>query len=114
MPIWISLYRVLQYSVELYQTKFLYLKDLSSPDPYAVLPAVVVVLMMVQQQFVPAAPNMDPAQQRIMKFMPLVFGLFFFAFPSGLVVYIFVNMVLTILQQWYIKRSFAPKMPATA
>lgn len=106
MPVWIALYNVLLYSVELYQTRFLYLKDLSSPDPYSVLPFVVVVLMMVQQSMTPMG-NMDPAQQRIMKIMPLIFGIFFFTFPSGLVVYIFVNMVLTIAQQWWIKRRFA-------
>jgi len=105
MPIWIALYNVLLNSVELYQTKFLYLRDLTSPDPYGVLPLVVVVLMMVQQQMMPMG-NMDPAQQRIMKYMPLLFGLFFFSSPSGLVVYIFVNMVLTILQQWLIKRTY--------
>jgi YidC/Oxa1 family membrane protein insertase len=102
---------MLQSSVDLYQTKFLSLKDLSSADPYGVLPLVVVVLMMVQQQFMPMG-NMDPSQQRIMKIMPLFFGLLFFTFPSGLVVYIFVNMVLTILQQWFIKRTF--KAPVTA
>jgi YidC/Oxa1 family membrane protein insertase len=111
MPVWIALYSMLQSSVDLYQTKFLYLKDLSSADPYGVLPLVVVVLMMVQQQFMPMG-NMDPSQQRIMKIMPLFFGLLFFTFPSGLVVYIFVNMVLTILQQWFIKRTF--KAPVTA
>ncbi len=106
MPVWIALYNVLLNSVELYQTRFLYLKDLSSADPYAVLPLVVVILMAVQQQMTPMA-NMDPAQQRIMKIMPIIFGIFFFTSPSGLVVYIFVNMVLTIAQQWFIKRRFA-------
>lgn len=106
MPIWISLYTMLQSSVEIYQTKFLYLKDLSSPDPYAVLPALTVAMMFFQQRMMPQG-NMDPAQQRVMQIMPLMFGLFFFTVPSGLVVYIFVNMVLTMLQQWWIKRSFA-------
>jgi len=104
-PVWISLYQVLLNSVELYHTKFLYLRDLSSVDPYGALPAVVVVLMLVQQQFMPTG-NMDPTQARMMKLMPLLFGFFFFAFPSGLVIYIFVNMVLTIIQQWVIRRTF--------
>lgn len=106
MPIWISLYTMLQSSVEIYQTKFLYLKDLSSPDPYAILPALTVAMMFFQQRMMPQG-NMDPTQQRVMQFMPLMFGLFFFTVPSGLVIYIFVNMVLTMLQQWWIKRSFA-------
>lgn len=105
MPIWISLYRVLLTSVDLYHTEFLYLRDLSVADPYAILPLIVVGLMFAQQQFMPTG-NMDPAQARIMKFMPLIFGVLFFTFPSGLVLYIFVNMLLTIVQQWYIKRRF--------
>jgi YidC/Oxa1 family membrane protein insertase len=104
-PVWIALYNVLLSSVELYHTDFLYLRDLSEADPYCVLPAIVVVLMMIQQQFTPTG-NMDPAQARMMKLMPLVFGVLFFTFPSGLVVYIFVNMALSIGQQWVIRRTF--------
>ena len=113
MPIWISLYRVLLTSVDLYHTEFLYLKDLSVADPYAILPLIVIGLMFAQQQFMPTG-NMDPAQARIMKLMPLVFGILFFSFPSGLVLYIFVNMLLTILQQWYIKRRFKTVNPASS
>lgn len=113
MPVWIALYSVLLSAVELYHTEFLYLKDLSVPDPYMILPAIVVVLMVLQQQFVPTG-NMDPTQARMMKIMPLMFGFFFFTFPGGLVVYIFINMVLSILQQWYIKRTFQGSPPAAA
>jgi YidC/Oxa1 family membrane protein insertase len=105
MPVWFALYRVLLNSVELYHTEFLYIRDLSSIDPYGIMPAIVVVLMVVQQSFMPTG-NMDPAQARMMKLMPLMFGFFFFSFPAGLVVYIFVNMVLSIGQQWLIKRTF--------
>lgn len=113
IPVWIALYNVLLTSVELYQTEFLYLRDLSSVDPYCVLPAIVIVVMMIQQRFTPTG-NMDPAQAQMMKLMPLMFGIFFFTLPSGLVVYMFVNMVLSVLQQWYIKRSFAAPEPAGA
>ncbi len=106
-PVWIALYNVLLSSVELYQTEFLYLRDLSSADPYGVLPIIVVGLIMLQQQFTPTG-NMDPAQARMMKLMPLMFGIFFFTFPSGLVVYIFVNTVLSVLQQWFIRRTYTP------
>jgi YidC/Oxa1 family membrane protein insertase len=104
-PVWIALYQVLLTSVDLYHTKFLYIQDLSSVDPYCIFPAVVVVLMLIQQQMMPTA-NMDPAQAKMMKMMPLMFGFFFFTFPAGLVIYIFVNMTLTIAQQWVIKRQF--------
>ncbi len=105
-PVWIALYNVLLTSVELYQTEFLYLKDLSSPDPYCVLPVSMMVIMAIQQRFTPMQ-NMDPMQAKMMKLMPLVFGLFFFVMPAGLVIYTVVNMVLSVLQQWYIKRTFA-------
>lgn len=106
MPIWISLYRVLLTSVDLYHTEFLYLKDLSVADPYAILPLIVVGLMFGQQQLMPTSANMDPTQARMMKFMPVIIGFLFFTFPSGLVLYIFVNTSLTIVQQWFIKRRF--------
>jgi YidC/Oxa1 family membrane protein insertase len=50
----------------------------------------------------------------MMRWMPLVFGLFFYTLPSGLVLYMFVNTLLSILQQWYIKRNFELKPPMTA
>ncbi len=65
------------------------------------------ILMVAQQQLMPTG-NMDPTQARVMKLMPLIFGFLFFSFPAGLVLYIFVNMLLSILQQWYIKRTFKP------
>ncbi len=105
MPVWFALYSALLGSVELYHTDFLYLKDLSAVDPYMILPALAVGMMMLQQQMMPTG-NMDPAQARIMKLMPLMFGIFFFSFPAGLSLYIFVNILLSMAQQWYIKRTF--------
>ena len=110
MPVFLSLFYVLMYSADLYHTDFLYLQDLSSPDPTCILPAIVVVLMLVQQQFTPMG-NMDPAQARMMKMMPLMFGVFWFMFPSGLVVYYFVNTVLSVLQQWWIRRTLSTPSP---
>lgn len=106
MPVFLSLFYVLMYSADLYHTDFLYLQDLSSPDPTCILPAIVVALMLVQQQFTPMG-NMDPAQARMMKMMPLMFGFFWFMFPSGLVVYYFINTVLSVLQQWWIRRTLS-------
>lgn len=112
MPVFLALFYVLMYSSDLYHTEFLYLRDLSSPDPWGLLPTVVVGLMFVQQQLTPMG-NMDPAQQRMMQIMPLLFGFFWYMFPSGLVVYYFVNTGLGILQQWWIRRSFATTTPGT-
>lgn len=113
MPVWIALYNVLLTSVELYHTRFLYLKDLSEPDPFLVLPITITLLMWFQQQLSTPA-NLDPVQQQVMRYMPLIFGFMFFGFPSGLAVYVFVNMTLSIVQQWFIKRSTGPGVTPAA
>jgi len=112
MPVWFALYNVMLYSVELYNTKFLYLQDLTEADPYGVLPLLVTVLMLAQQKLMPMG-SMDPAQQKIMRLMPLMFGIFMFSFPSGLVLYFSVNNTLTIFQQWIIYRK-KDELPVTA
>ncbi len=105
MPVWFALFAVLQNTADLYHASFLYLGDLSQPDPYLLSPTLVATLMIVQQRLTPM-PNMEPAQQQMMKYMPYVFSVFFFMLPAGLVVYTFVNMSLSILQQTYIRRTF--------
>jgi YidC/Oxa1 family membrane protein insertase len=107
MPVWFALYNVMLFSVELYGTKFLYLKDLTEVDPTGVLPLLVAVLMVLQQKLMPMG-NMDPAQQKMMRLMPVMFGIFMFTFPSGLVLYFSVNNTLTIVQQWFIYRKKEP------
>jgi YidC/Oxa1 family membrane protein insertase len=107
LPVWIALYNVMIYSAELYGTSFLYLQDLTAVDPYGILPTLVAVLYFVQQQLTPMT-GLDPAQQKIMKLMPLVFAAFMYGFPSGLVLYFSVNTSLTILQQWWIYRTLGP------
>lgn len=113
IPVWLALYNVMYSSVELYNSHFLYLQDLTSMDPYGVLPVLYIVLMFIQQQMTPMV-NMDPAQQTMLKVMPLIFGVFMFTFPSGLVLYFSMNMLLTIFQQWLIKIQFESKNPVTA
>lgn len=111
IPVFASLYGVLLTSADLYNAPFFYLLDLSSPDPYGALPLATIGLMWVQQQMMPMG-NMDPAQQQILKFMPILFGLFFFTAPSGLGVYMLVNIALSIVQQWMIRRQFPTQTPA--
>ena len=111
MPVWFALYSVLLSSADLYHSRFLYLRDLTAIDPYFLLPAVVMVVMVVQQRMMPMG-NMDPAQARVMRLMPVIFGVFFFTLPAGLVLYILVNMMLSIAQQWYIKRTY--RLPTAA
>lgn len=112
LPVWFALYSTMLYSVELYGRSFLYLRDLTAADPYAVLPILYIGLMLLQQRMMPMT-GMDPAQARIFKLMPLFFGFIMFGFPSGLVLYFCVNMLLTIIQQWFIRRRY-PAEPTAA
>lgn len=103
IPVFIALYWVLLESVELRHAPFmLWINDLSSPDPFFVLPLLMGISMFVQQKLNPAP--LDPIQQRIMMALPFVFTIFFAFFPSGLVLYWVVNNVLSIAQQWFITR----------
>ena len=104
IPVFIALYWVLLESVELRQAPFiLWLQDLSSPDPYFILPAINAAAMYMTQKLSPT-PGMDPMQEKILKFMPLAFSVLFAFFQSGLVLYWAVNSVLSLLQQWVITR----------
>ena len=105
IPVWFSLYNVMLYSVELYDSQFLYLQDLTSADPYGILAIMYCVLMFFQQRMMPMG-SMDPAQQKMLKLMPLIFGVFMFTFPSGLVLYFSMNILLTIFQQWLIRVQY--------
>lgn len=104
IPVFIALYWVLLESVELRQAPFmLWLTDLSDYDPFFVLPVLMGVTMLVQQKLNPTPP--DPIQAKVMMALPFVFTFFFLFFPSGLVLYWFVNNLLSIAQQWVITRK---------
>lgn len=104
IPVFIALYWVLLGSVELRQAPFvLWVKDLSRPDPWYVLPVLMGISMIIQTRLNPEPP--DPVQAKVMKIMPIAFSVFFFFFPAGLVLYWLVNNVLSIAQQWAINRQ---------
>ena len=106
-PVFIALYWVLLESVELRQADFaLWLNDLSSPDPYYVMPVLFGISMFVQQKL-SGNVAMDPMQQRVMNMMPVMLTVFFAFFPVGLVLYWFVSNLIGIAQQWYITRKLA-------
>jgi YidC/Oxa1 family membrane protein insertase len=103
IPVFIALYWVLLESVELRQAPFmLWIRDLSAPDPYYVLPLIMGASMLAQQKLNPAP--LDPIQQKIMMALPIVFTVFFAFFPAGLVLYWVVNNVLSIAQQYVITK----------
>jgi YidC/Oxa1 family membrane protein insertase len=103
IPFFISFYRVLLESVEMRQAPFLlWVNDLSSRDPYFVLPLLMGVAMYAQFRLNPPPP--DPMQAKIMQFMPLIMTGMMAWFPCGLVLYWTTNTLLTILQQWRINQ----------
>jgi YidC/Oxa1 family membrane protein insertase len=105
IPVFIALYWVLLESVELRQAPWAFwIQDLSSKDPYFILPLLMGGSMLVQQLLNPAP--MDPMQQKIMMALPVVFTVFFLSFPAGLVLYWVVNNTLSIAQQWMITRRY--------
>ncbi len=101
IPVFIALYWVLLSSVEMRGAPWiLWIKDLSAPDPFFILPVVMTLTTMLQTALNPAPP--DPMQAKLMWFMPLVFSVMFFFFPAGLVLYWITNNILSIAQQWVI------------
>jgi YidC/Oxa1 family membrane protein insertase len=104
IPFFIAFYWVLLESVEMRQAPFaLWITDLSSRDPFFILPVLMGVAMFVQQKLNPAPP--DPMQAKIMSILPIMFTGFFAFFPSGLVLYWLTNSVLSVAQQWNINRK---------
>jgi YidC/Oxa1 family membrane protein insertase len=103
IPFFISFYWVLLESVEMRQAPFmLWVNDLSSRDPFFVLPLFMGAAMFAQFKLNPAPP--DPMQAKIMQFMPLVMTGMMAWFPSGLVLYWLTNTVLSIVQQWRVNQ----------
>ena len=104
MTVFIALYWVLIESVELRQAPFiLWIDDLAAMDPYFVLPILMGVSMYFVTAMQPEPP--DPMQAKIFKWMPIVFTFFFIWFPAGLVLYLLVNNVISLMQQWYVTRQ---------
>ena len=111
IPVFIALYWVLLASVELRNAPFmLWITDLSAQDPYYILPVLMGITMIIQTSLNPTPP--DPVQAKVMKIMPVVFSVFFFFFPAGLVLYWLVNNILSIAQQWQITRAIERSKPA--
>ena len=98
LPLLWALYKLFLSAIELRHAPFvLWITDLSAKDPLYVTPVLMTATMWLQQRLAPQAG--DPQQQRIMRMMPLIFGIMFLQFPSGLVLYWLANNVITIIQQ---------------
>jgi len=105
MPIFFALYRVLFNSMELYQAPFMgWIQDLSAPDPFFVTPVLLCGLMFLQQKLVPSTVA-DPVQQKMLQWMPVMFGMFMLLLPAGLNIYMVVNSAVSIAQQYYLNKK---------
>lgn len=104
LPVFWALYQVLQNSIELYHSPFiLWIQDLSMKDPYYILPVLMGLSMLIQQKITPN--TMDPAQAKVMMFMPLFFAFLMMSLPAGLTLYIFVSTIFGVIQQVYMVRE---------
>jgi YidC/Oxa1 family membrane protein insertase len=104
IPFFIALYWVLLSSVEMRNAPWiLWITDLSTKDPYYILPLLMTVTTVLQTWLNPTPP--DPMQAKLMWIMPLMFSFMFFFFPAGLVLYWLTNNILSIAQQWVINRQ---------
>lgn len=107
MPIYFALYRVLDNAIELYHAPFFWFyHDLAAPDPYMVSPIILGILMALQQKLTPTA-SVDPVQQKMMMIMPLMFISFMLFLPSGLVIYILVNTLMSVVQQYMMQHDLS-------
>jgi YidC/Oxa1 family membrane protein insertase len=106
IPVFIALYWVLLASVEMRNAPWiLWVQDLATPDAWFILPVLMMATMWVQYKLNPTPP--DPVQAKVMMMMPFIFGVMFFFFPAGLVLYWLTNNILSIAQQWYVTKQIA-------
>jgi YidC/Oxa1 family membrane protein insertase len=110
MPIWIALFSMLGAAIELRHAHWLgWVRDLSTHDPYYILPILMTVTMYISQKMTPAT-SADPAQQKMMQMMPLIFGFMFMRTSSGLTLYILSSNIVAMGQQWYLNKHTPPQL----
>ncbi|MGO9588163.1 MAG: membrane protein insertase YidC [Limisphaerales bacterium] len=122
MPVFFGFFTMIRSAIELRGAHFLWIADLSKPDtlfmipgtifPFNLLPLLMGGAMLWQSHLQPPSPGMDPAQAKIMRYMPLMFLVFLYNYSSGLALYWTVNNVLTIVQTKLTKMNQAPVSPA--
>jgi YidC/Oxa1 family membrane protein insertase len=106
IPVFLAFWNVLNNAIELRQAPFFgWIKDLSAADPYYVTPLLLGAGMFMQQKMTPN-PSMDKTQEKVMLMMPIIFTAMFFSMPSGMVIYMITNTVISIAQQQLINRRF--------
>jgi YidC/Oxa1 family membrane protein insertase len=112
MPVWFGLNTALRFAIEMRHATWLWITDLSSRDPYYVLPVLMGLSMYLVSKMTPMTAT-DPQQQAMMKIMPITMAGIFMISPisSGLAVYILTSSVVGIAQQWYLNRKHPAPAP---
>jgi len=106
IPFFFAFYKVFTVSVEMRGANWLWVSDLSQPEhlPIKILPLAMIASQFYMQRMTPQA-NVDPNQQRMMMFMPLIFGFMFYNFPSGLVLYYLTSNLVGMGQQVFFNHT---------
>lgn len=108
LPIFMALFNAFRTSWSLHGAGFaLWITDLSSKDPYYVLPVIMGAIMFFQQRLTTPTAGMDPTQAAMMKWMPVIFTVLFINFPAGLVLYWLTNSIISFCVQLYLNRKYA-------
>ena len=107
IPFFIAFYKVFSVSVEMRGAHWLWVTDLSQPETIAIhlLPIIMVVSQFVMQKMTPTTTGGDPSQQKMMQFMPLIFGFMFYNLSSGLVLYYLTSNLVGVAQQWFFNKT---------
>ncbi len=113
IPFFFAFYKVFTVSVEMRGANWLWVTDLSRPEllPIHILPIIMIASQFVMQKMTPQ-PSGDPSQQKMMMFMPLIFGFMFYNFPSGLVLYYLTSNLVSMGQQWFFNHTAAAEEAA--
>jgi YidC/Oxa1 family membrane protein insertase len=113
VPFFIAFYKVFMVSVEMRGAPWLWVSDLSQPEHFVIkiLPIAMIASQFIMQKMTPQA-NADPSQQKMMMFMPLIFGFMFYRFPSGLVLYYLTSNLVNMGQQWFFNHTEAAQEAA--
>ena len=105
MPFFIGFFFALREMVELRHSDFVIWSDLSVPDPYFIFPITFAILMTLTQRLNPQPAGMDPTQAQVMKYMPVIFSVFFVVMPAALGLYMVVNTGIQLIQQAYMYKK---------
>jgi len=111
MPFLFAFYKVLAVSVEMRHAPWLWVADLTQPERFGIhfLPLIMILTSVMLQKMTPTPAGGDPSQQKMMQFMPVMMGIFFWSLSSGVVLYYLTSNLISVAQQWFFNKTASPK-----